>query len=61
MGGAADILTSFEHARAKAPVIRALLSTASWNGKTVLRMHTRQLGMAVVELGGGRTFFGPIH
>ena len=58
MGGAADILTSFEHARAKAPVIRALFPPASWHGKTVLTMHTRQLGMAVVELGGGRTFSG---
>lgn len=58
MGGQGDILDSFEKNRAKAPVVRPVYPLVGWKGKTVLRMDTRKLGMAVVALGGGRTFSG---
>ncbi len=60
MGGAADVLTSFERSGAKAPIIRPLVAPESWNGKIVRHVNTRQLGLAVVALGGGRTYAGQI-
>jgi thymidine phosphorylase len=58
MGGAADVLTSFERLGAKAPIIRPLIAPESWHGQTVLHLNTRQLGLAIVALGGGRTYAG---
>jgi thymidine phosphorylase len=58
MGGQGDILGSFDKSREKAPVVKPVYPRVEWQGKTVLRMDTRKLGMAVVALGGGRTFSG---
>lgn len=58
MGGPVDALSAFEKECPKAPIVRPLLPPADWSGQTVLTMDTRQLGLAVVSLGGGRTYAG---
>ena len=58
MGGPVDTLSSFEKTCPEAHIVRPLFPPADWAGQTVLRMDTRQLGLAVVALGGGRTFAG---
>jgi thymidine phosphorylase len=57
MGGPADLLSNPKHL-ANAPVVRPVLATqANW-GKSLSSVDTRQLGLAVVDLGGGRTQAG---
>ncbi len=58
MGGSVDVLSSFDQMCSKAPVIRPLFPPEEWHGKAILKLDTRQLGMAIVALGGGRTFTG---
>ncbi|WP_237332585.1 thymidine phosphorylase [Zobellella iuensis] len=51
LGGPADILTGFERHLPRAPVIRPVLAEAEGY---IVDMDTRDIGMAVVGLGGGR-------
>jgi thymidine phosphorylase len=52
LGGPADLLDKPEAHLAPAPVIRAVLPDRD---AIVARIETRQVGVAVVALGGGRT------
>ncbi|WP_104203372.1 thymidine phosphorylase [Billgrantia saliphila] len=51
LGGPADLLERYDHYLPQAPVVRPVYAARAGR---VTRMHTRALGLAVVELGGGR-------
>jgi thymidine phosphorylase len=57
MGGPADLLSNAAHL-ASAPIVRPVLAAAEDLGKILNQVDTRQLGLAVVDLGGGRTQAG---
>jgi len=57
MGGPADLLSNPKHL-ANAPVVRPVLAAEENWGKSLSGVDTRQLGLAVVDLGGGRTHAG---
>ena len=57
MGGPADLLSNPKHL-ADAPVVRPVLAAEENWGQSLARVDTRQLGLAVVDLGGGRTHAG---
>jgi thymidine phosphorylase len=57
MGGPADLLSNPKHL-ADAPVVRPVLAAEENWGQSLAGVDTRQLGLAVVDLGGGRTQAG---
>ena len=57
MGAAANVIHQFQSGSIKrAACIRPLFVPNSWRGQFVSKIDTRQLGLAIVALGGGRTF-----
>jgi thymidine phosphorylase len=57
MGGPVDLLSNPNHL-SNAPVVRPVMAAEENWGKAVSSVDTRQLGLAVVDLGGGRTRAG---
>lgn len=54
LGGPADLLDRADHHLAKAPIVRPVPVPSSLDARCVGAIDTRTLGLAVVELGGGR-------
>jgi thymidine phosphorylase len=57
MGGPSEVLMKADQI-ASAPIIRAVYAAEPDWGKAMTSVDTRQLGLAVVDLGGGRTKAG---
>ncbi|MBN30831.1 MAG: thymidine phosphorylase [Crocinitomicaceae bacterium] len=57
MGGPIDLLTNAMRI-SSAPIIRPVMPAEEDWGKALVEVDTRQLGLAVVDLGGGRTHSG---
>lgn len=58
LGGPADFVDRPAHYLAAAPVVFDVWPAAAHTGKILARLDTRMLGLAVVELGGGRRRLG---
>lgn len=54
MGGPSDFAGRLDKYLPQAPIVREVFAPAGATGRVVIGMDTRELGMAVVDLGGGR-------
>ncbi|MFQ6370118.1 thymidine phosphorylase [Shewanella sp. YIC-542] len=58
LGGPKDFIEHYQHYLPQATVVKPVFAADNHHGRMVQAMDTRQLGMAVVTLGGGRRQVG---